>query len=93
MLYLCAQGVSLLSWGHTEPEAGREGMLCCDQRRFRCAEKNCCRTNHPDLADLRTDASAGLLLAEEPNLCRRIIRVSDRKIIHCLKAALSSKQA
>ena len=45
------------------------------------------------LSHLRTEAKAGQLLAEEPNVPRRIIRVSNRKIIHCLKAALSSKQA
>ena len=50
-------------------------------------------TNHPDLSDLRTEANAGPLLAEEPNLPPRIIRISDRKILRCLKAALSSKQA
>ena len=32
-------------------------------------------------------------LAEEPNQPARIIRISDWKKIHCLKAALSSKQA
>ena len=52
---------------------------------------NC--TNHPDLSHLRPGANAGRLLAEEPNLRPCIIRTSDRKIICCLKAALSSKQA
>ena len=60
---------------------------------FRDAEKNCCCTNYPDLAHLRTQANAGVLSVQEPNLPRRILRVSDRKKIHCLKAALSSKQA
>ena len=46
---------------------------------FTWVERNCCCTNHPDLAHLRTEANAGLLLAEEPNLHRHIIRVSDRK--------------
>ena len=50
-------------------------------------------TNHPDLSHLRTEANVGRLLAEKPNLPPRIIQISDRKIISCLKAALSSKQA
>ena len=50
-------------------------------------------TNHPDLSHLRTEADAGRLLAEEPNQPPRIIRISGWKIIRCLKAALSSKQA
>ena len=53
--------------------------------------RNC--TNQPDLSHLRIEANAGQLLAEEPNLPSRIIRISGRKIIRCLKAALSSKQA
>ena len=47
--------------------------------------------NHPDLSHLRTEANAGLLLAEEPKLPPHIICISDRKIIHCVKAALSGK--
>ena len=50
-------------------------------------------TKHPDLSHLSAEANAGLFLAEEPNLPPRIIRLSDRKILRCLKAALSSKQA
>ena len=57
-----------------------------------CSSARGC-TNHPDLSSLRTEANAGLLLAEERNLPPRIIRISDSKIICCLKAALSSKQA
>ena len=53
--------------------------------------RNC--TNHPDLSHLRTEANTGRLLAEEPNQPSRIIRISGWKIIRCLKAALSSKQA
>ena len=53
--------------------------------------RNC--TNHPDLSHLRKEANAGRLLAEEPNLPPRIIRIWGRKKIRCLKAALSSKQA
>ena len=49
--------------------------------------------NHPDLSHLRTEANAGRLLAEEPNLRPRIIEISRRKKICCLKSALSSKQA
>ena len=45
------------------------------------------------LSHLRTQVNAGQLLEGEPNLHRRIIRVSGWKIIHCLKAALSSNQA
>ena len=53
--------------------------------------RNC--TPHLDLSHLRTEANAGRLPAEERNLPPRIIRISGRKIIRCLKAALSSKQA
>ena len=53
--------------------------------------RNC--TNHPHLSQLRTEANAGRLLAEEPNLPPHIIRISGKKIIHCLNAALSSNQA
>ena len=49
--------------------------------------------NHPDLCHLRTEANAGRLLAEEPNQPPGIIRISGWKRIHCLKAALSGKQA
>ena len=45
-------------------------------------------TNHPHLSQLRTEANAGQLLAEEPNLPPRMIWISGRKRIHCLKAAL-----
>ena len=45
------------------------------------------------LAHVRTEVNARHLLVEERNLPCRIIQVSDKKIIHCLKAALSSKQA
>ena len=50
-------------------------------------------TNHPDLSHLRTEANAGRLLAEEPDEPPCIIGISGWKIIHRLKAALSSKQA
>ena len=52
-----------------------------------------CCTNHPELSHLRSEANAGRLLAEEPNLPPRIIPISGTKIVHCLKAALSRKQA
>ena len=50
-------------------------------------------TNHPDISHLRTEANAGLSLAEEPNLPPRIIPIFDRKIIRPLQAVLSRKQA
>ena len=53
--------------------------------------RNC--TNHPDLSHLRTEAYAAGLLADEPNLPPRIIQISGRKRMRCLKDALSSKQA
>ena len=53
--------------------------------------RNC--TNHPKLSHLRTEANAGRLSAEDPNLPPGNIRISGRKIIRCLKAVLSSKQA
>ena len=52
---------------------------------------NC--SNHADLSHLRTEASAVRPLAEEPNLRPHIIRISGRKMIRSLKAALPSKQA
>ena len=89
-----AKCVSWLSWRHAGPRAGRKEKCVVISARFSLAgEKNCTCTNLPDLAHLRTKANAGLLLAEEPNLPRRIIRVCDTKKIPCLKAALSSKQA
>ena len=65
-------------------------VVCGISTLFSCV-RNC--TNDPNLSHLRAEANAGRLLAEEPNLPHRIIRISGRKIIHCLKGTLSSKQA
>ena len=65
-------------------------VVCGSSALFSWA-RNC--TNHTDLSHLRTEANTGRRLAEEPNLPPHIIRISARKIIRCLKAALSSKQA
>ena len=65
-------------------------VVCRSSALFSWARK--C-TNHPDLSHLRAEANAGRLLAEEPNEPPRIIRISVWKIIHCLNAALSSKQS
>ena len=65
-------------------------ICLCDLRAFLAwAEKwkppegNCCCTNHPDLAHLRTKADDARLAAEEPKQPPRIIRFSGWKIIRC----------
>ena len=94
MQCLRAQRVSMMSSRHTGLCVGRMERCCgVISALFGLAERGCCCTNHPDLAQLRIEANAGLLSAKEPNVPRRIIRVSDRKIIRFPKAALSSKEA
>ena len=77
--------------GPSPPLLAEAELVVCGITALFSWARNC--TNHPDLSHLRTEANAGRLLAEEPNLPPRIIRISGRKIIRCLKAALSSKQA
>ena len=65
-------------------------VVCGSSALFSCARNS---SNHPNLSHLRTDANAERLLAEEPNQRPRIIQISGWKMIHCLKAALTSKKA
>ena len=49
----------------------------CGIRALSSWGRNC--TKNPDLSHLRTEANAGWLLAEEPNVPPHIIRISGRK--------------
>ena len=77
--------------GLSPPLLAEAGFVVCWRSALFSWARNC--IYHPDLSNLKTEANAGQRLAEEPNLPPRIIRFSDRKIIRCLKATLSSKQA
>ena len=59
------------------PLLAQAQFVVCGMRALLSWARNC--TNHPDLSHLRTEAYAGRLLAEEPNLPPRIIQISGRK--------------
>ena len=88
---ICVHSVNDEDVGLSPPLLAEVQFVVCGSSALFSWARSC--TNHPNLSHLRTEANAGRLLAEEPNQPPRIIRISCWKIIHCLKAALPSKQA
>ena len=84
------QSVSDDEVGLFQPLLAEAQFIFCGISALFSWARNC--INQPDLSHLKAQANAGGLLAEEPDLPLRIIRISGRKTIRCVKAALSSKQ-
>ena len=88
---ICVHSVDDGEVGLSRPLLAELQFVDCGSSALFSWARNC--TNHPDLSHIKMEANAGRLLAEEPNQPPRIIWISGWRIIRCLKAAPSSKQA